>query len=200
MTGHDLALATHSADNGRLARAHPTAPTVAPSAVLVVRLPADEGLVYFDNPHQLAEVLIGETGPDPVAHIPSGLIGAETHVPLHLKGTDAFLGRQHQVDDAEPLAQGLVGVLEDRPGDMREAVALGGALVALPVPGAAFQLIDLLRAAAGATDPYGPAVPYQIGAAGILIGKRRLPLGDRHLVDTLLGLGHGPSPSILEAA
>jgi hypothetical protein len=68
------------------------------------------------------------------------------------------------------------------------------------MPGAAFQLIDLLGSAAGAPDAYGPAVPYKIGAAGILIGKRRLPLGDRHLVDALFGLGHRPSPLMLRAA
>src|SRR5258708_7974846 len=121
--GNDLTLALDSADDRRLARSHAAATRSAPLIPMpVLRLAADEGFVNFHDPHKLAEIFVRQTSSHPVAHIPSRLVRTETHVAEHLKGADPFLAGQHQVDDAEPLPQRLIGVLEDRPADMREAV------------------------------------------------------------------------------
>src|SRR5260221_196506 len=61
---------------------------------------------------------------DFVAHAVGGFVRAEAHHPLNLKGANAFLAGQHQVNDLEPLSKRLVGVLENGPGNVGEAVAL----------------------------------------------------------------------------
>ena len=59
---------------------------------------------------------------DAVAHIPSGLVGAEARDVHDLKRAHPLHAGQHQVDDTEPVTERLVLVLEDRPGDVGEAV------------------------------------------------------------------------------
>ena len=112
----DVALALDCADDRHLARADAASPAALAALVLVpvLGLAADEGLVNLDDAHELAEILVGEAGADAMAHVPSGVVRAEAHHAMNLKGADALLAGQHQVDDAEPLAQRLIGVLEDR--------------------------------------------------------------------------------------
>jgi hypothetical protein len=191
-----IALATDSANDGDFARAN-TARSAASAALIpmsVLGEPAHEGLVNFNNPAKLLDGLIRESGPDAMCHVPSGLERAETHVAPNLAGTDALLAGQHQVDDAEPVAQRLIRVFKDRAGNVREAIAgLRSALVALPVPRITLQLSGVLSAAARAADALRPAFADKIGATGVLIGKHRLELADGHLMN-LLGLlcsGHG---------
>ena len=96
-------------------------------------------------PMSLRKSSFGEPGADAMAHVPSGSVGAEAHHPLDLEGANSLLAGQHEVDDAEPVAKRLIGVLEDRAGDMREAVVGLGrrALVALPIPWHRAVLVDL---------------------------------------------------------
>ena len=82
---------------------------------------------------------------------------------------------------------------------MREAIAarLRRARVALPVPRLVVVRLEHFGiAAARAGDAIGPAVPDEVSAAGVLVGKGRFPLGDRHLVEVcwLLRAGHLGSP------
>src|SRR5207302_1104427 len=117
----DLALALDRAGHRDLARAGAPAPSAAALIpVPVLRLAADEGLVHLDDPHQLAEVLVSEAGADAVAHVPGGRVRPEPHVAVDLQRADPLLASQHKVDDAEPLTQRLIRILEDRPDDGRE--------------------------------------------------------------------------------
>ena len=52
---------------------------------------------------------------------------------LNLEGANALLAGEHQMNDPEPVPQRLVRVLEDRPGDDGEAIAVRRAFLALPV-------------------------------------------------------------------
>ena len=112
----------------------------------VLRLAADERLVNLDDTHQLAEVLVRHPGPDAVAHVPGRPVGAEAHHAVYLKGANPLLAGQHQVDDAEPLAQRLIRVLEDRVDQDREPIAVvaRSARVAYPVEARACGLTSAL--------------------------------------------------------
>src|SRR5438046_3122551 len=120
----ELAMPTSSAEVAATSRAF----------VLILGLAADPCFVHFDDANQFAELFIAQCSSDLVAHQPSGFVGAETHIAHDLQRADALLAGQHQVNDAEPLAQRLVGVLEDRPDENREPIALWQAILALPVP------------------------------------------------------------------
>ncbi len=191
---HDIALAADGTDNHELARADPTSPVPVPTLVFVfvLRKTADESFVHFDNAHQLAEMLVPQSGADAMAHIPSGAVGAEAHCAVDLESGNALLARKHEMDDPEPLAQRLVGVLEDRADQMRKAVrGAVSTLHALPLPSHRCELVDVIAATTGATDAKRPAVADEIGAASVLVGKSPLPLGEGHLMDLALFL-HGP--------
>ena len=109
-----------------------------------------------------------------------------------------FLARQHEMDHAEPIAERLIRVLEDRPGDMGEAiVGLGWrAFVAQPIPFHCAVFFNLHIATARTSDAFGPAMPDEIGAARIFVWESLLPLGDGHLMDRLglFGAGHIGTP------
>jgi hypothetical protein len=139
-----------------------------------------------------------------MAHVPSRPVRAETHHPVDLQSADAFLTRQHEVDNAEPLAQRLICVLKDRPADMREAVVCcrGGARVAEPIPFHRAVRLDVRIAATRTDDKLGPPMLSQIEAASIFVWEGRFPFPNRHLADSfwLFGSGHGGTPSRQEAA
>jgi hypothetical protein len=195
-----IALAADGARDSGLARADAACST--PAAALipmpVLGLAADEGFINLDGPYELPELFLAETRANAVAHIPSGSVRAEAHHAMDLKRADPLLAGEHEVDDAEPLAKRLIGVLENRPGDVGEAVIgpRGGTGIAQPVPGHRAVRLDLYVAAAGTGDAFGPAVPDQIGTARILIRERRFPLADGHLMDLLglFGAGHDGFP------
>jgi hypothetical protein len=198
---HDPALALDRADYWGFPRTD--APSSTTTATLpdmpVPRFAADESFIDFYDPHELAEIFFSEASANAMAHIPSRPIGTEAHHAMNLKGADPFLTRQHQVDDAEPLAQRFIGVLEDRPTNMREAVvgSRRRARVAEPIPFHGSVRLDLRVAAARAYHELGPAVLGEIKAACIFVRESRLPFRDRHLVDQLrlFGAGHLGAPS-----
>jgi phosphoketolase len=92
----------------------------------------------------------------------------------------------------------LIRVLEDRPGDMREAVvgSRWRTCVAEPVPFHRTVRLNIGIAAARADYELGPTMFGEIKAAGIFVGESRFPLGNRHLGDQLglFGAGHLGSP------
>ena len=115
--------------------------------------------IDFHNANQFGEFLIGQCGANAMAHIPSRLVRAETHVAEHLKGADPFLARQHQVDDTEPLAKVDIGVLENRADENRKPIAVraSAARIANPLERASVRL-NLGIAATRANDEFGPPV------------------------------------------
>lgn len=202
-SSHYLTLAADSAHyNGlagttRAARRAGAPGTAALALVPVLGLAADICLIDLDNADQLAETLIGEAGPDPVAHVPSGLIAAKAQHPINLQGANAFLAGHHQMDNAEPVAERLVCILEngaDQDGKAVRGIG-GGASHALPVESHGAMLFDGHIATAGAANANGPAVLDQIFPTGILMREHGLELRYRQLVDPLLYfLGHGEVP------
>src|SRR5208282_2506827 len=104
--------------------------------VPILRQSADESFVNLNDAAKLLNIL-DQGDADFVAHHPCGFVRAEAHEAHDLKGAHALLAGQHQMNDAIPVAERLVGVLENRSGKMREAIAgraTWRALGTLPVP------------------------------------------------------------------
>ncbi len=199
--GDHVVLPLDRADDGRLARPNAASPAALATFVFVfvLRESADESFVHFDNAAKLVNVL-HERNADLVTHHPCSFERTKAHIAPKLARADAFLGRQHEMDHAEPVSKRLIRVFEDCPGDDRKPIAgrtARGALGALPVPFTRRQIIDRWIATARAIDAFGPSTGLQIGFAGVLIGKHPLELRDGQLMDLLglLGAGHDGSPS-----
>ena len=156
------------------------------ATMFVDALAADVGLVNLDNPAKLS-LRLNKGGSDAVRHEPSSFERTEAHVAPQLPCADAFLAGQHQVRDLEPVAERLVGVLEDRPDQNGKPIAVRGALLALPMPLASFEVIDVRIATARANHAIGPAPRLQICFAGVLVSDRKtsIKFSRTHLVDRL---------------
>jgi hypothetical protein len=196
--GDDIAFAPYRTDDGSF---EPVITATAGSTFLIpmaiVVLAADVGFINLDNAAKLIHVLFDQGRADFVAHEPSGFDRTKTHVAPDLARTHSLLAGQHKVSDFEPVAERLVGVLEDRPGNDRKPIASRAArraLRALPMPLAGRQVIDSGVAATRTVDAFGPSAGLQIGLAGILVidGEHPVKLGGSQLVD---GLRHGSIPS-----
>jgi hypothetical protein len=158
----------------------------------VLGFAADERLIHFCNAYELAEISIRQASPDTVAHGLRRAVAARDDRAVNLENGNSFLAGEYEVNDAEPLAERILCVLENRTDQHREAVGCPffRTLIALPIEchGAVFAR---LSPAAGASDTLRPAARRQISATSILSGERRLPLAICHLMDALFGLGHG---------
>jgi hypothetical protein len=187
-----VALALHRADDGRLGAGGVLAALAALADVFVFVFAPDPRFVHLNDAAKLVHVIFDKSNADAMAHIPSGFVRAEAHRPHDLKGTHSLLAGQHHVSDAKPVLQRLVGVLEDRPRDVGEAIASRAARSAggaLPVK-ARLEGIDLEIAAARAMDPVRPTAGDQVGPASFLVGESILELADRHLMNWLGALRH----------
>jgi hypothetical protein len=191
--GDHVALTLDRTDDDSLARTNTTTPAigVAVFPMFVVPLAADESFVNFDHTAELLNIL-DQCSADFVTHEPRGFVGAKAHIAFDLQRAHSLFAGEHKVDDAEPLAERLVCILENGPRDMGEPVAgLRGALVALPRPGAVRQLVRIERPTTRTSHPIGPAALYEVSAASFLIGKHSLKFADGHLMDGLrLLAGH----------
>jgi hypothetical protein len=188
--GNDVALAAHGSDNnGFVGAAGPRANT-ALADMLILGEAADKGFVNFNDAAQL-RFGFDQCSADFVAHGMRRAVAPEAHDALNLEGANSLLAGEHQVRDAEPLAERLVRVLKDRARNMREAIAVHLASLALPVM-AGCQSVNLGVAATRAMNAVRPSPRDQINAASFLIGERRLKLSDSHLVDWF-GAAHGVS-------
>jgi len=179
---NDVAFALDRANNGGLASV--SAPALAaflvPMPVLIAS--ADVGFINLDNSAKFLDVL-DHCGSDLMAHEPSGFVRAETHVAEDLEGAHALFADQHQVRDSVPIFQRLIRVLKDCPGQLREAIALVCASVALPPEGHRRNRIDLLRPAARAVNAFWPPASDQVPNAIVLSLKHRVELRWGQLVD-----------------
>ena len=89
---------------------------------------------------------------------------------VNLERADALLAGQHQVHDLEPLAQRLVGVLEDRAAMKREPIAVWRAFsrtANATCATAGHRQPGLPQR--GQTNALRPAAGLQIGLAGIFV-------------------------------
>lgn len=198
--GNDVTLALNSAKEWGLAASSAAAVVLVVISALAQRsvfpLAADESLVHFDHADELLELLVLHGNADLVTHGPCRLVRAKPEHALDLEGADALFAGQHHVDDAEPVPQRLVCVLEDGPDQMREAISPAlPAVRALPLPFHRLEFIDAHASAARAANAGGPAVADQIGDTSIFMREIPFELPDGHLVDNwFFGLGHGLSP------
>lgn len=180
-----VALALHCAnDRSFAAGASASLAVVFFVPMTVAVFAANPSLVNLDN---TAEFLLrlNHRRADFVCHVQGSLVGAKAHLPLNLERANSFFARGHQVDDLEPLPQRLVGVLKDRPCQVREAIALvWRALIALPLKWHRSDRKNLGSATARADNrALRPAARNEIRFARFLIGKHVLELAFGHLVD-----------------
>ena len=188
--GNHVTLALHRADDGGFARAESASAAAAFIPMLVVPLAAKETFVNFNDPAKLG-FRLNERGADFMAHGMRRAVAAEAHDALNLEGANSLLAGQHQMGNAEPVAERLIRVLKDGASNVRKAIAVNLASLALPVI-ARCQRVNLLIATARAANAIRPAPRDQVAAAIFLIGKRRFELSDGHLMDWL-GAAHGVS-------
>src|ERR1700691_256707 len=95
--------------------------------------------------------------------------------------------------DAIPVAEGLFGVLENRPRKAREPIAVLRALTALPVKRlVARRIVEVRIAAARAMDAFRPTARHKVLKASLIVPdwKTGLELGRGHLRDWFRALCH----------
>jgi hypothetical protein len=188
-TTDSISLPTDSANNRGLTGTY-AASSMAPASLVpmpVLGKTADESLIHLDN----AAKFFGsfdKGSPDPVCHVPGSFEGAEAHVAPKLACADPLLAGEHQVNDTKPVAQRLIRILEDGPGDMGEAVSAPlAAIWALPMPSAGLEIVNPVAAATWAADTVRPSLSNKVGATGIFVREHPLKLRKCQLVN-LLGL------------
>jgi len=192
---NNVAFAGDGTDDWRFGRRAMLTAALFAIPVFIFVFAADEAFVNFDNPPELTDIL-DQSGTNFVAHKPRGFVGTKPHVAHDLQCAHPLFAGQHQVSDLEPIAERLVSVFEDRSSDMGKTIAVSGALFALPMPLARFQVIDLRIATPGAMHTVGPAPGNQIGFTGIFVREGRVELSGGHLRDGLRSFSHGFSPSM----
>jgi len=192
----DIAFSADSSNHCGLMQRAASALFLVPTAILI--LSADISLVDFDFAHQFSEIVVFHRGTNPSAHIPHGFVARPVveYGPLDLQSTHSFLALSHQEHDLEPHAQSVVGVLENRPADDAEAIAVAlvarndlaslrvdcfDSALANPVEGSVCDMEDFLISTARASDnAIGPTLRNQIGLAAFFGRELSQQFGERH--------------------
>ena len=175
-----VALACDRGDNRSLTDST-TARIQALGDMLVLFLVTDESLINLHDSEKFLELLVVHRGADSLAHIPGGFVTGlvvEDHA-LDLKSAHSLLGMEHQERDGEPNPERVFRVLEYRSGDDREPIALGRALLTLPVKRAMLERVNLAVVAAWAADAFRPPLLGQERLAGFF--GREQPFQFAHL-------------------
>jgi hypothetical protein len=156
-----------------------------------------QSFIKFDLAQELRQFFILHCGANARAHIPSRLIGACSDHPVDLVSAHALLGVEHEEDNAEPLPQRIVGVLEYGAGNDAKAIAV--LLVASYDPAslrhrglfaALAEIVERTRrelvrlfATTGAFDlPIWPTLGFQKCLTGCFIGEPLEQFTERHLL------------------
>src|ERR1700730_2505595 len=84
---------------------------------------ANESFIDLDDTAELSNIF-HKRDADLVTHGPCCFIRAEAHIALNLQRAHALFAGQHQMDDAIPIAQRLIGILDYCSGNMRKAIAI----------------------------------------------------------------------------
>jgi hypothetical protein len=178
---YNIAFALCGTNDGFLAfAASPFGPLI-PMAVPI--LAADVGLINLNNAHELAEVGIGKASADAVAHIVRGRVGAEAHNAVNLKGRNALLARQHQIDDLEPRFERNVCVFKDCADKHGKAISsFFNALRALPMERPIGDGMNVLITTTRTANTFWPAARDKILLAGVIIREQFFKLWNRHLL------------------
>ncbi len=194
--GDNIALTLYSADDWRLVGGHAAlAASLIPVAIFV--LAADPSLINLDNAAEL-RFRRDQRSANFVAHGMGRLVAAKAHHALDLQGAHSLLAGKHEMGDAEPVAERLLSVLENRPGEARESIALRRARSALPVEGlVAGGVVQIVIAATRAGDALRPPAGDQVAETGFVVTDRKpfLELPSGHLRDGLRTFCHDGYPS-----
>lgn len=166
--GANAAAALDESDNRSLrAVLRPRPPDLAP-------LPStDVALVRFHDAGQFAlQRRLSHRIADPVAHEPCALVRDPEHA-MNLVCAHALFGSVHEVDRGEPLRQGDVAILENRPDGHAELLPARFALqqsLSAAFSGAwpSREAIDVRRATMGARRAFWPAQPFKVLAGRIV--------------------------------
>jgi hypothetical protein len=132
--------------------------------VLVLFDPADEGLVNFDDASELAKVGTAAGFPQTMQDEPSRLLRDPDFLgKLHRR--NALPRRYKQVHRIDPLMQGDVAALENRPGAHRKVLSALVAPIEAPNP----RRNPIAHTADGATRAIRPKPPFEVGPGGLLV-------------------------------
>src|SRR5439155_25618309 len=107
----DIALAANRTDNRNLAGGSTPAYFLIPVAVFI--LSADVSFVNLNFAHEFSKSVVLHGSADSVAHIPSCPVVTATDLAVNLTRADSLLALSHQVNDLEPSAQRIVGIVEN---------------------------------------------------------------------------------------
>jgi hypothetical protein len=188
-TGDDVPFTPNGAHNDFFARTTSSAIVAALVDVPVPGFATDEGLINLHNPNQLLKAFVRQSGANPMAHMPSGPVGAEAHNALDLKCGNTLFAGHHHMNDAEPFAQGLISVLEECPCNVGEAISTAlAAIRTFPLKRHRRESVNPNGTATWAVNTIWPAVRYQIDSARIIIREHLFELRDGHLMDAHAGL------------
>jgi hypothetical protein len=180
-----IALAANSADDRSFAGTD-TAGSAAAAAFIpmpVFGQAADECFIDLDNAAEFVDVF-HKRDANAMTHIPSSFQRTEPHITPNLASTYSLFAGEHQMNDAIPIAERLIGVFENRASKMGETICAAlAAIRALPVPFHGFEVISPLASAARAADAFRPALADKIGTTSFFVWKHRLELGNAHLMD-----------------
>ena len=184
-TSDDIAFAADSADDRGFAGTDTASAT--PAAALipmsVFRQPADESFINLDNAAELVDIF-HECNADAMTHIPSGLQRTKAHIAPNLASAYSFFAGEHQMNDAIPIAERFIRVLENRTSEMRETIRASlAAIRALPMPSTGFKIVNPFTPATRAADAFRPALANKVSTTSVFVGEYRLELRDAHLMD-----------------
>ena len=184
---NDVAFASDSANNGHFAGTARDSHALVAMPVLV--LAANVSFVHFNDAHESGEVRISKASAEPVAHVPRGFVGTgilrsnRLHRSVDLERRDAFLGREHEMENLEPSQQGNIGVLKDRADKKREPVVfVVNVLFADPMEGLGAESLHPAVTATGTLDTLGPATRLKVTLAGFASREELVEFGDRELL------------------
>jgi len=177
---NDIPLAGDCANHADLAASKAARPTVFLAPVTVSVLASEECFVQFDFAHEFVPAGVLHGCADSVAHVPRGFVGTSPKHSVNLKGAHTFLTLCHEEDDFEPIAQRILGVLEDGPADNRETASVLVASLADPVERAVGDVPYFDVAALGTGDTVGPTAFDEILPTGFLVGELGKQLIQRH--------------------
>ena len=183
-SGNHVALSLYRSRHDRLTRSDASGAAIAVVPVPVLGLTANECLIDFDIANQFLELAASQCHADFIAHEPRGFVGTKSHIATDLKRANPLFTGQHQMNNAEPFTQRLVGILEDRPDQDREAIAdsTRRALIALPIE--VFRMLMVIGIPTTRTAyTIWPPILDQVGRARSFIWKLTLKISERHLMD-----------------
>jgi len=175
--GTGLAVALDQSDYRRLLRA---APDSAVFVAFIAVLASDKAFINFNDAGQhLSQSRLVHRVADAVAHKPSAPI-RDAQLTLKLLRGYALLGNAHLVDDVFPLAEGDVGVLEDRSNGNGELLAATGAFVAAALDAFDVEAEALHRPAEGTNPAQCPADGFDQVSCSFLIRQILRDISDLH--------------------